>query len=91
MANANNFESLGAHLRNLLTPYVTQIQLIEDMHTAERNGDMDKFNKIKEQLYNTPTDNLNDLNMFSFVEPMEQNNWRETKLFLMEEALKKRQ
>lgn len=87
----NNFESLGAHLRNLMTPYATLIQLIDDMRKAENDNDMEKFNKIKEYLYETQLnckENINDMNTFSFVEPMEQGNWRTTKLFLMDEMLK---
>lgn len=87
----NNFESLGAHLRNLMTPYATLIQLIDDMRKAENDDDTEKFNKIKEYLYETQLnckENINDINTFSFVEPMEQGNWRTTKLFLMDEMLK---
>ena len=36
---ANDFESLGAHLRNLMTPYATVIQLIDDLHKADEKGD----------------------------------------------------
>lgn len=91
MSSKNNFESLGAHLRNLMTPYATLIQLIEDMREAEEKGDTEKFNEIKEWLYKTQFDckeNINDMNTFSFVEPMEQGNWRATKLYHMQEALK---
>ena len=87
----NNFESLGAHLRNLLTPYATLIQAIDDLYKADKNNDIETFNKIKEWLYKTQLDtkeNINEINTFSFVEPMEQGNWRATKLFLMNEALK---
>lgn len=88
---ANDFESLGAHLRNLMTPYATVIQLIDDLRNADEKGDTEEFNKIKEWLYKTQLDckeNINDMNTFSFVEPMEENNWRTTKLFLMDEYLK---
>ena len=87
---ANDFESLGAHLRNLMTPYATVIQLIDDMRNAEEKGDIEQFNKIKEFLYNSQLnrkENINDMNTFSFVEPMEQGNWRSTKLFMMDKML----
>ena len=88
---ANDFESLGAHLRNLMTPYSTVIQLIDDLYEADKNGDTEEFNKIKGWLFETQLnrkENINDMNTFSFVEPMEHGNWRSTKLFLMDEALK---
>ena len=87
----NNFESLGAHLRNLLTPYATLIQVIDDLYKADKNEDAEGFNKIKKWLYETQfncKENINDINTFSFIEPMEQFNWRDTKLFKMDEALK---
>lgn len=87
---ANDFESLGAHLRNLMTPYTTVIQLIDDLRKADENGDIEQFNKIKEFLYNSQLnrkENINDMNTFSFVEPMEQGNWRSTKLFMMDKML----
>lgn len=87
----NDFESLGAHLRNLMTPYATVIQLIDDLQKADEKGDTEEFNKIKEWLYNSQLnrkENINNMNTFSFVEPMEENNWRTTKLFLMDEYLK---
>ena len=88
---ANDFESLGAHLRNLMTPYATVIQLIDDLRNADEKGDTEQFNKVKEWLYNSQLnrkENINDMNTFSFVEPMEEGNWRSTKLFMMDEMLK---
>ena len=88
---ANDFESLGAHLRNLMTPYSTVIQLIDDLRNADEKGDTEEFNRIKEWLYKSQLnrkENINDMNTFSFVEPMEQGNWRSTKLFMMDEMLK---
>lgn len=88
---ANDFESLGAHLRNLMTPYATVIQLIDDLRNADEKGDTEEFNNIKQWLYDSQLnrkENINDMNTFSFVEPMEQGNWRATKLFMMDEMLK---
>jgi len=84
----DNFESLGEHLRKLLAPYITQIQQIEELHKAELEGNTEKFNEIKQILYNTPTDNLNDINLFSFTEPMEKINYKTTKLYQMEQMIK---
>jgi hypothetical protein len=42
----NDFESLGAHLRNLLTPYATLIDVVGEILTARREGDEEKMNKI---------------------------------------------
>ena len=88
--NTNNFESLGAHLRNLLTPYTTIIELIDELYDADKNGDMEKFNEIKELIFDTQLnrkENNNNINTFSFVEPMEENNWRDTKLYKMDTLL----
>lgn len=88
----NNFESLGAHLRNLMTPYATLIQVIDELYEAEQKGDTEKIDKVKKWLYEVQfncKENINDMNTFSFVEPMEQFNWRDTKLFKMDELTKK--
>lgn len=42
----NNFESLGEHLRNLLTPYATLIQIMNDLINAKNNGNEEEFNEI---------------------------------------------
>ena len=44
--NTNNFESLGAHLRNLLTPYATVITLLGEILSANRNGDEKKTKEL---------------------------------------------
>lgn len=38
----NNFESLGAHLRNLLTPYATLIDALAEILSAKREGNEEK-------------------------------------------------
>ena len=50
--NSNNFESLGAHLRNLLTPYANLIQLTEELLKAKRENNEEEFNKIFNMLKN---------------------------------------
>ena len=60
-------ETLGAHLRNLLTPYKTLLYLIED----EIDIKLDK-----ETLEKYGLDNLEDLISFSNVKEMEETLWR---------------
>ena len=60
-------ETLGAHLRNLLTPYKTLLCLIED----EKDIKLDK-----EALKEYRLDNLEDLISFSNAKEMEETSWR---------------
>ena len=60
-------ETLGAHLRNLLTPYKTLLCLIED----EKDIKLDK-----ETLEKYGLDNLDELISFSNSEMMENTLWR---------------
>ena len=60
-------ETLGAHLRNLLTPYKTLLYLIED----EIDIKLDKETLEKYRL-----DNLEDLISFSHAKEMEETLWR---------------
>ena len=64
---AKNTETLGAHLRNLLTPYKTLLYLIED----EIDIKLDK-----ETLEKYGLDNLEELISFSNVKEMEETLWR---------------
>ena len=59
---AKNTETLGAHLRNLLTPYKTLLCLIRD----EKDIKLDKDTLEKYGL-----DNLDELISFSHVKEME--------------------
>lgn len=60
-------ETLGAHLRNLLTPYKTLLSLVEDINDGEIELDMLK--KIK-------CDNIDEIIKFSYSDKMENNFWR---------------
>jgi hypothetical protein len=60
-------ETLGAHLRNLLTPYKTLLLLVEDINNGEIELDMLK--KIK-------CDNIDEIIKFSYSDKMENNLWR---------------
>ena len=62
-----NTETLGAHLRNLLTPYKTLLCLIRD----EKDIKLDKDTLEKYGL-----DNLEELISFSNVKEMEETIWR---------------
>ena len=64
---ARNTETLGAHLRNLLTPYKTLLCLIEDENDIKLD---------KETLEKYGLDNLEDLISFSNAKEMEETLWR---------------
>ena len=64
---AKNTETLGAHLRNLLTPYKTLLCLIEDKEDIKLD---------KETLEKYGLDNLEELISFSNVKEMEETLWR---------------
>lgn len=83
----NDFESLGAHLRNLLTPYATLIDVVGEILTARREGDEEKMNKILDSLKVYEFNNIQDIIDFSFIEQMELINWRDSKLYHMQVAL----
>lgn len=61
-------ETLGAHLRNLLTPYKTLLSLVEDINNGK--FELDVLKKIK-------CDNIKELIEFSYSDKMEKNLWRE--------------
>ena len=84
---ANNFESLGAHLRNLLTPYATLIDVVGEILTARREGDEEKMNKILDSLKVYDFNNIQDIIDFSFIEQLELINWRDSKLYHMQVAI----
>jgi hypothetical protein len=83
----NDFESLGAHLRNLLTPYATVITLLGEILSANRNGDEKKTKELLDALDKYDFNNIQDIIDFSFIEQMELINWRDSKLYHMQQAL----
>ena len=87
MSSKNNFESLGAHLRNLLTPYATLIDIVGEILTANRNGDEKKTKELLDTLDKYDFNNIQDIIDFSFIEQMELINWRDSKLYHMQQAL----
>ena len=60
-------ETLGAHLRNLLTPYKTLLNLVEDVS----NGKMDISTLSKYKC-----DNISEIIEFSHSDKMENTLWR---------------
>ena len=74
--NMNAFETLGARLRNLLTPYATLLSVVKLLKTVEEDGDNEKAALIKEKLYSDAFDNLLQLIDFSETEEMEKNIWK---------------
>ena len=55
-------ETLGAHLRNLLTPYKTLLCLVEDVNKGEMDASVLKKYKC---------DNIDELIKFSYSDKME--------------------
>lgn len=74
--NMNASETLGARLRNLLTPYATLLSVVKLLKTVEEYGDNEKAALIKEKLYSNAFDNLQQLIDFSETEEMEKNIWK---------------
>ena len=60
-------ETLGAHLRNLLTPYQTLLCLVEDVNSGKM--DISVLNKYK-------CDNISEIIEFSYSNKMENVLWR---------------
>lgn len=87
MMNTNNFESLGAHLRNLLTPYANLIELVGELLKADKNNDERDMEVIISVLNKYNYNNIQDIIDFSFIEQMEKINWRDSKLYHMQQAL----
>ena len=85
----NNFESLGAHLRNLLTPYATLIDALAEILSAKREGNEEKMNKLLDALNVLEYNNIQDIIDFSFIEQMELINWRDSKLYHMQQEIER--
>lgn len=60
-------ETLGAHLRNLLTPYKSLLNLVEDVNKGNISPDFLKKYKF---------DNVKELIEFSYSDKMENTLWR---------------
>ena len=80
----NNFETLGAHIRNSLGPYANIVHMLEEMHNAETDEETKSL--LKDYLLNKiePEELRKNLEHFievSKLEEVEIINWRKTKLF----------
>lgn len=77
-------ESLGAHIRNILTPYATLVQLFEDLQSGKEK----KVEFAKDALYSIDAkdlaENLKHLIEVSKIKQVEDINWRATDLFKSE-------
>ena len=63
-------ETLGAHLRNLLTPYKTLLDLVEDVSNGKMPADsLKKFE----------CNNIDEIIEFSHSDKMENTLWRDDK------------
>ena len=76
-----DFESCGEHLRNLITPYYTLLEIFKSLKRHKEEGDEDKFNNVLDFLMNHDFDNINDIIEFSKIDQMEKANWRDSDLF----------
>jgi len=70
------FESLGAHLRNLLTPYANIIQLVNDLKKAKEENNIDKYEFYLHMIINANLNNLEELTKFSQIKEMENINYK---------------
>ena len=80
--NSCNFESLGAHIRNILSPYANIIEILKDVRSEK---DEQCIEKIKKFLFNNINPNELDENLQHFIavshlDEVERINWRATKL-----------
>jgi len=89
--NDNNikFKSLGAHLRNLLTPYANLVQITKDLIKAQQKQNNNETKLILELLQSKLQyfDNLKDIIEFSQMKEIENINYLETELYKKQMAL----
>ena len=71
-------ETLGAHIRNILTPYANIIQLLEDIH--ENNDERKKEILLTKIDPKKLQKNLNHFIEVSKLKEVEDINWRATEL-----------
>jgi hypothetical protein len=75
------FESCGEHLRNLITPYCTLLEIFKSLKRYKEEGNENKFNDALDFIMNNDFDNINDIIQFSKIDQMEKANWRDSELF----------
>ena len=82
----HDFESCGEHLRNLITPYCTLLEILKSLKRHKEEGNEEKFNEVLDFLMNHNFDNINDIIAFSKIDQMEKANWRDSKSFKHKES-----
>lgn len=80
----NQFESFGAHIRNILSPYANIIAMLEDLANPET--DLKHKNLIlnflrSDEILKNAQENLNHFKSFSYLKELETLNWRATDLY----------
>lgn len=80
----NDFETFGAHIRNILGPYANIVSMLEDL--ADPNTDLKHKNIIlnylrSDKLLKNAQENLKHFKEFSYLDELENLNWRATKLY----------
>ncbi len=84
MENNNSFESMGAHIRNVLSEYSNIVQILTDLHSKSISKDKKEFLKKYILEYIKPEDlnkNLQHLIELSKNKDIEKINWRDTELY----------
>ena len=81
---SKDFETLGAHIRNILTPYANIVQILEDINSPKTDENtktlMKDFLLAKIHSENLK-ENLQHLIDISNMEDVEKINWRATELY----------
>ena len=78
-----NFETFGAHIRNILSPYATLVHILEDI---TKDGVTEKKKNIliqyllDENNIKNCRENLEHFKEFSYLDELEELNWRATEL-----------
>ena len=80
----NDFETFGAHIRNILGPYANIVAMLEDLANPET--DLKHKNLILnvlrgENLLKNAKENLEHFKKFSYLDELEKLNWRATDLY----------
>ena len=82
--NSNDFETLGAHIRNMLSPYANIVQILYDINSTKTD---EKTKKLLERFLLSKThsenlkENLQHLIDISNMKEVEKINWRATNLY----------
>lgn len=82
--NENDFETLGAHIRNMLSPYANIVQILYDINSAKTD---EKTKKLLKRFLLSKThsenlkENLQHLIDISNMKEVEKINWRATDLY----------